>query len=138
MKKYRKILFRNSPKMSGFTLIELIIFITVTSVLGTSMFIAINRALSGFVDTTNITVATELAQKRMELILGERYNMGFINFFDPCNSENVPPICTSPPGFIISASIDPFFIGDDNNFKKINVTVTGQSKATLTTLVSDY
>ena len=130
---------------TGFSLIELVVFIVVVGILGAALFAGFSTALQQGASGTDLsTNATQLAQERMELILAQKRVLGFAGFtaatFDPCTSS--PPstqaVCTAPPaGYTVSAALTDNW-GGDTNYKMINVSVTGKSQESLIALVANY
>jgi len=125
----------------GFSLIELIIFILVMSILSTALFSVFSTALRGPAQVSGAIQAMQLAVERMELILPQRQVLGFAAFdepaADPCQVSPVQTACNIPAGYTVAAVIDPGW-GGDANYKVVTVTVTGTATATLTALVADY
>ena len=119
---------------SGFALIEIIIFIVVSSILVVGLFAAFANNLRSTPQAGQIDRAAEIAQQRMELILAQRRAVGFATFADPCPGAAV---CTPPAGFTVTANIANNWAGD-TNYKVITVDVTGQFAATATALVANY
>ena len=118
----------------GFTLIELIIFTVIAGVLVVGLASVFSASMRGVAEPGQLTQATQIAQERMELILGQRRAVGFAAFTDPCPGS---PLCTPvPTGFTVNANIAPNWNGD-TNYRVITVTVTGPSNATLTALTSN-
>jgi MSHA pilin protein MshD len=119
---------------TGFTLIELIIFIVIAGVLAVGLASVFSGTMRGVAEPGQLTQATQIAQERMELILGRRRAVGFATFTDPCPAS---PLCTpAPAGYTVAAAIATNWLGD-TNYRVITVTVTGPTNATLTTLVSN-
>ncbi len=132
----------NSLRQNGFSFIELIIFILVTSILATALFAAFSSALRGPAQASDAIQATQLAVERMELILPQRQALGFAAFSDPnadpCKMGSPQFACSSiPAGFNVNSSIAPDWAGD-TDYKVVTVTVTGTTNVTLTALVADY
>lgn len=123
---------------AGFSLIELIIFIVVSSVLAAGLMLGVNRALKGSPDVMRATTANEIARTRMEFIIGNRYKQGFNAFVDPCAGGSPPALCVPPTGYSVNATITPTTLGGDTQYKTITVLVTGLSRASLTLLVGNY
>ena len=128
----------------GYSLIELVIFIVIVSILAAGLITAFGGALAGAPQATRIDIATQLAQERMELILAQRDALGFAAFtattFDPCTSTpaSTQPACTSvPTGYTVSASLATNWLGD-TNYKVVTVTVGGFAGMTLSALVGNY
>lgn len=121
----------------GFSLIELIVFIVVIGIVVVAMVIPLNLAAEKSANPMYITIAYELAQERMELILGQRYLFGYANFVDPCTNATKPTICTLPTGYSIAQPT----ISTLGTNKIITVSVTGPvtgSSVTLKTQVGNY
>jgi type II secretory pathway pseudopilin PulG len=146
MKPIRRVIPASGPKPeTGFSLIELVVFIVVVGILGAALFAGFSTALQQGASGTDLsTSAIQLAQERMELILAQKRVLGFTGFtaatFDPCTSS--PPstqaVCTAPPaGYTVSAALTDNW-GGDTNYKVVNVSVTGASQASLTALVANY
>ncbi len=129
-------------RQQGFSLIELIIFILVTSILSTALFLAFSTALRGPALASDSNQAMLLAVERMELILPQRQVLSFAGFndpnHDPCKMGSGQLACTSfPVGFAVTSTVAPDW-GGDTNYKVVTVSVTGSATATLTALVADY
>lgn len=120
----------------GFSLIELIIFIVVVSILVAGILIGFNQVLSGSTAPEENSIAFQLAKQRMELILGQRDTLGFTPFVDPCVASPGLPICTLPAGYAITQPT--VTVAPNPNFKNIIVSVTGPGFATLTSRVANY
>lgn len=147
--------------ITGYNLIELIIFIVILAVSIGALFPLITTMRHVYrIDYQ--TQAIELAQQRIELITAEHRYYGFTNMLDPCIGTTAPAVCnctpdtgnssichsTVPPGFDITSNGNPFPRGDltssgwvtnpVGNYRLITVTVTGKAQATLTTAVANY
>ena len=126
----------------GFTLVELIIFILVISILSTALLSVFSTALRGAAQVSSSIQAMQLAAERMELILPQRQVLGFAAFSspaaDPCDAGSAQLACTGiPAGFTVTSAIAADWAGD-TDYKVVTVTVSGTASATLTALVADY
>lgn len=121
---------------AGFTLIEAIFFIVVLAVLLAGLVVAFGSSLRWSPQAGQIDLAAELAQQRMELILGQRRAAGFGAFGDPCVPGPGPAACTAPAGYTITSSISAGFGGP--GYKTVTVAVAGPTPATATALVANY
>lgn len=121
----------------GFTLVELIIFIVIVSIMGVALMSAFSTTTRGTPDAGQMTQATQLAQERMELVMAQRRAVAFAAFADPCVPGPGPAACTPPAGYTVTAAIAPNWNGD-TNYKQVTVTVTGTSSATATAIVANY
>lgn len=127
-------------KQHGFTLIELIIFIIVTTILGTTVFIAANNALINLSKTLYQAVASETAKQCMEYYIGQRRLNGY-STLDGANCTSpltTPSICTPPSGYALVANCVNTNISGDSNYNTITVSVTGPGNANLTYLIGNY
>lgn len=121
---------------NGFTLIELIVFITVVGIAAGILFpVLLSLKYAGTLPSQ--TISQQLARARLELILENRYLQGFSNFTDPCAGGSPPAVCTPPTDYSVSATITNNWSGD-TNYKIITVSVTGAAQTTLTNLVAYY
>ncbi len=132
----------NRRRQDGFSLIELIIFILVSSILSTALLAAFSTALKGPAQVSSSIQAMHLAVERMELILPQRQVLGFAAFSnpnaDPCMMGSTQLACTNiPAGYSVASSIAADW-GGDTNYKVVTVSVSGVATTTLTTLVADY
>ena len=119
----------------GFSLIELVIFIVIVSIMGVALLASFSVTTRSSPDAGQMTQATQLGQERMELILAQRRAAGFAAFADPCPGP--PAACTPPAGYTVTAAIAPNWNGD-TNYRVVTVTVTGTMAATVTSLVANY
>jgi Tfp pilus assembly protein PilV len=121
---------------SGFTLIEIVIFIVVTAVIVGTILRAGGTGLLSAADTENQVTANLLAQQCMEWMLGNRRLNGYTTY--TCPSTPGGTLCASVTGFTVSNSVVCTTLGADSNFKTLVVTVTGDGDATLRTLIANY
>jgi hypothetical protein len=118
--------------------VEAIVFIVVAGVLTAGLTAALVTLLRDAPQAGRLDRAAELAQQRMELILGQRRAAGFAAFADPCVPGPGPAICTPPAGYAVSSSIVTGWGADPANYKVVTVTVTGPASLTATALVANY
>lgn len=123
---------------AGFSLVEAIVFIVVLAVLLAGLVVAFGSTLRNSPQAGQLDLAAEIAQQRMELILGQRRAVGFAVFADPCVPGPGPAICTPPAGYTVSSTIATGWGGDPSNYKVVTVNVTGTSVTSATTLVASY
>lgn len=125
----------------GFTLIEVIIFIAVLSIVAIMMMMGMNISLKGSPDTTKKTQAMIMAQQRMEIIMGKRLYDGFPFFADPCGAGPFPDILCAEGayayGYTVSSTLTPNWSGNPD-LTLVVVNVTGPSTATLTTIAANH
>ena len=126
---------RCGHRADGFSLVEAIVFIVVAGVLVAGLMVALVAPLRSAPQADQLDRAAELAQQRMELILGQRRANGFAAFADPCPG---PAICTPPAGYTVTSSIVTGWGADPANYKVVTVSVTGPVSLTTTALVANY
>ena len=131
-------------RQHGFTLIELVIFMVIVTILGTTVFLGFDMALSQENMVSSNVNAMFMAQQRMELIYGQRIKNGFPGFVDPCVSLFASPatdnICSKNAfafGYTVTSTISTSYSGNAN-LTSIVVNVTGPGSASLSTLVGNY
>jgi Tfp pilus assembly protein FimT len=123
-------------KSQGFSLIEMVIFIVVMGIIGSSGFLIYSQVLVHAGRPAQLLIASQRAQARLELILGQRRMLGYSSFADPCNSGSTNPVCAvSTRNLPVTLPIT-----DNSNEKLLQATGIGSdgSSVTLTTLVGRY
>ncbi len=121
---------------SGFTLIELIVFIVVTSILASTILLTMLTATQNTPAMHHQMIATETAEQCMEWFIGQRRMNGYSSL--SCPSTPSPTLCSAPTGYTISTNISCTTISGDANYKTITVTVSGLGNALLTQLIGNY
>lgn len=129
---------RGGRRSGGFSLVEAIVFIVVAGVLAAGLVVALVAPLRSAPQAGQLDQAAELAQQRLELILGQRRAAGFAAFGDPCVPGPGPSICTPPAGYTVASGIVTGWGADPANYKVVTVIVTGPTSLTTTTLVANY
>jgi Tfp pilus assembly protein PilE len=125
-------------KLCGFTLIELIIFLIIMGIIALTVLEAFNMLYKTFPSSKNNILAIQKATGCMEWFVGQRFNknIGFTGI------ANNPPANFCPPssgGYNIQTTLNNITIGGDNlNFKKVVVTVSGAGSATLSMIIANY
>lgn len=109
---------------TGFTLIELIVFIVIMGIAVSAVLLSFQTLLSKSPQANQQTIALELAEGRMDVIMGQYYLNGFASFSDICPAAAV---CQTQAGYTISSSIT-----GSSPTKTITVTVSGRGSAILT------
>lgn len=122
----------------GFTLIELIIFIIILGIIGTTLLMTFQVSLKKSPVVRNVSRAVELAEKRMDFIQGQRNIIGYASFSDVCAISTTLPACTGESGYSINSSISTGWDGNSVSYKVITVNVTGNATFSLTGLVANY
>jgi hypothetical protein len=109
----------------GVSLIELIAFIVIMGISVTALLSMYRAVLPHGATPEEITLATQLAQERMELILGRRVASGYSPLVDPCPG---PAVCTPATGYsvIVNGVTTPVLWSDvSGNYRQIGVRVLG-------------
>lgn len=121
----------------GMTLIEVVIFIVVMGILGTTILSTFYYSLKNTPTVDYNAQAIALAEKRMDIIVGQCRKVGFATFTDLCVGSPSSAVCVIPSGFTVSSTITANW-NSNANYKVITVTVSGLGSATLTSMVANY
>jgi Tfp pilus assembly protein PilV len=132
-----------SAAQRGVSLIELIAFIVIMGISVVALLSMYRAVLPHGATPAEITVATQLAQERMELILGQRVARGYspVTSLDPCPGA---AICTPTTGYSVSVSgVSPPVLWSDvsGNYRQIGVRVVGpdgNQLASLSAVIANY
>lgn len=126
-------------KIKGFTLIELVIFIVITSILASTILLSFNTALQKTPVSRENNIAAQTVKKCMEWYIGQRQLNGFSSI---STGTTVPSFCTAPAGYTVTVNVATTTYNGDNNYKTITVTVNGPSgigsRDSANTLIADY
>ncbi len=138
----------------GLTLVETVVFIAIVGVAAFALLGSFGAMLVRSPSAAQLTQASQLAQERMELILGQRNSpfagVGYNNTvdLDPCNRVGPPAVCTSTFGFTVAsagtgtapASWVQWNGNPTTSYKLVTVTVTlgGTTLATRSAVLSNY
>lgn len=135
----------------GVTLIELVAFIVIIGIVVVAMVQAFSGTARGSHYGREMTVATQLAQQRMEVILGQRKRLGFAGFtnanYDPCQLglwlptvEACSTATQAAGAFAVSSTFDSAAnacgAGTGTTCVVVTVSVTGPNSGALTSLTS--
>ncbi len=121
---------------AGFTLIEIVVFIVITSILAATLLLTFTTSLQKAPQFIQNLTALESAKKCMEWFIGQRSLLGYNSI--ACPSSAVPGFCTTPSGYTLSVAISCASIGGDASYKIITVSMSGITTLTLTTMIADY
>ncbi len=138
-------------RLRGFTLVELLVFIVILGFAAYALFRSFGSVLPRSPSAAQLTQATQLAQERMELILGQRDVQTYNNAvdLDPCNRVGtLPNVCTNTFGYAVSsqgtaAAVGSWLAWNGNptaNYKLVSVTVSlgGITLAKQSAVLSNY
>ena len=137
--------FSRPLRQRGVSLIELIVFMVVMGVIAVALANTLTVGLLAGSSTAELTQAQQIAQERMELILGQRQRDYFSGFtlanLDPCGPP--PAICTPvKTGYSVATIFTANFDGNnaDANYSQVQVTVTNSTGqlVQLTSVVAEY
>lgn len=121
---------------AGFTLIEVLVFIIVTSLVMSTILLSANTALRNSPTTHQQWLAIQTAQQCMEWFLDQRRLFGYSAL--TCPSTPTPAACTAPSGLSVSTSIACTTWNSDAEYKTITVSVSGSASVTLSAQVGNY
>ncbi|MBU0743804.1 MAG: prepilin-type N-terminal cleavage/methylation domain-containing protein [Gammaproteobacteria bacterium] len=129
---------------SGFTFIELLIFIVIMGVISSLLAILFQTMLRNSAAINNQTNASQTAAQCMDWYTGERFINGFTNPNLVCGSSTAS-FCTAPAGYSVIATVTcSTYYGDTISYKTITVTAEGTTantksgKAILSTIIANY
>jgi type II secretory pathway pseudopilin PulG len=127
-------------KSNGFTLIEMVLFITVTSILASTILLSTSALLRGTPTLQSNLVASAYVTQNIEYYIGLRRTQGYSAI--PCPSTTVPSFDTSITGYTVTESISCTTLNGDANYKTLVTTATGSGintgAATATILFANY
>lgn len=144
-------------RLRGVTLVELVMFIAIAGIVAAAMVQAFSGTMRSAYYGKEITQATQIAQQRMEVILGQRKTLTYAGFdgntFDPCDNVGAAPwgaqacqTTTYAAGqFAVTSTFnganDACGAGTGTNCREVTVTVAspyGDVLSRLTQQVWDY
>lgn len=120
----------------GFTLIEILVFIVVSSLLMTTILLSSFNGLRRAPTVHHQWVALQTARSCTEWFLNQRRLLGYATI--SCPSTSVPAACTAPAGYTVGVSVQCSTWNTDSNYKTITVNVTGLASASLSTAIGSY
>ena len=94
-------------RIRGFTLVELVVFIVILGLAAYALFRSFSSVLPHSPTAAQLTQAMQLAQERMELILGQRHVQSYNNIvdLDPCmRGGPLPNVCTVAFGYVVAST----------------------------------
>jgi type II secretory pathway pseudopilin PulG len=94
-------------RIRGFTLVELVVFIVILGFAAYALFRSFGSVLPRSPTAAQLTQAMQLAQERMELILGQRDVQSYNNLvdLDPCmRGGALPSVCTIAFGYLVAST----------------------------------
>jgi len=120
----------------GFTLIEALVFIIVSSLLISVLLLASVTALRNSPAIHQQWVAIQVARQCMEWFLEQRRLNGYTTL--SCPSTPSASACTAPSGFSVSTSVSCTTWNSDTSYKTITITVSGLAYASLSAQIGNY
>lgn len=109
----------------GLTFIEMVIFIVLIGILGVALLSTLWNPLTGAGTQEEAVFMTQLAQGRMEAVLGQKRREGFPGT-DPCSGGATLSTCNVPAGYTINTSFGAWSGNPDTDeYQVITVSVTG-------------
>lgn len=121
-------------KVMGYTLIEVVIFLVIMGIAMAGIMLSFQTALSTTPENSRATMALNLTQGRLDIIIGQYYQRGFASFTDICSSSPGLALCSLPSNYSISSNIT-----NNGSTKTIEVTTSysGTIEAKLSTIVAN-
>jgi len=140
-----------SAVQRGVTLIELIVFIVIMGICVIALLSMYRAVIPHGSTPAQITLATQLAQERMELLLGQRAIYGYSTavLTDPCVGGTPPAICTNqfvPTGLysVVVTGVNPpvqWGSYSTDSYRMLRVQILGpegKQLANLSALIGNY
>lgn len=134
-------------KVSGFTLIELIVFIVGLGVLASVVLLPLMVGLRSSSKGFNSLAAYEIAKGRIDLIRMQSRQGAFSSTQDMCAGSSPPAVCagSTPAAYTVTSSFTaaPSPYNNTANYMQLTVTVNGNASvgngyAQVTTLLTNY
>jgi type II secretory pathway pseudopilin PulG len=126
----------NSRKFAGFTIIEVVAFIIVTSLVMTTILLSATLTLRNAPKVHQQWVALETAKRCMEWFVQQRRLNGFASL--ACPSTPTATACSAPSGYTITNTIACTTWNSDTEFKTLTVAITGNASVSLSTQLGNY
>lgn len=123
--------------VKGFTLIEVIVFIIVTSLMMSVIALGLNNTLKNSPAVHNEWQAVQLAQACMEYALAQkRLVSGYAAL--ACPGSVSTTLCANVTGYTVTTTLACTTWNTDTHYKTITVAVSGKAAATLTAQIGDF
>lgn len=126
----------HAESQQGFTLIEVMVFLIILSILGSAILLTFVAGLQKTPAIRQNMIALVTVQQCMEWFIGQRYLNNYSSI--TCPSTSVPAFCSAPSGYNMAVDVSCTTINSDSNYKTIAVTVSGLGDATSRLLIADY
>jgi Tfp pilus assembly protein PilV len=120
----------------GFTLIEVILFIIISTILVSTLLLSTTTTLRSTASTLNDLIAQKYMNECMESTVGERRLSGYAAI--TCPSTTVPFYCLAPTGDSIAVTCTLTTINADANYKTVSAVISGAGNASSTVLLANY
>jgi type II secretory pathway pseudopilin PulG len=125
--------------IQGFSLIEIILFIIVLGIIGSSLLVGLNQSIHNSDVPRSMPQSSYLANARLQIIMMNRTISGYTTLADPCTTTPSLAICTPLVTYATAQGLTvatPTISGA--NPKTITVNVTGDVNVTATQQIYDY
>lgn len=123
-------------KSAGFMLIEVIVFIIVTSLIMSTILLSAITALRSAPAAHQQLIALQTAKRCMEWFIDQRRLNGYPAL--TCPSAPAPSACAAPSGFSVTTAIACTTWNSDTNYKTIKVSVSGLASLSLSAQIGEY
>ena len=127
----------NRKAQKGLTLLEMVLFIVVIGVAGVIILTTLASPLTGAGTQTEAVTAAQVAQARMEVVLGQKRRQGFPGS-DPCAGDPSLTFCQVPGDWSVNTGFEDWGSEDPDDYQVIVVTAEGPNGTshTIRTLVA--
>jgi type II secretory pathway pseudopilin PulG len=124
--------------LSGFTLIEMVIFIAITAIAIFGVLSLLEFVSRNSVSMRTQTLAVEAADRCLQWFIGNRYINGYAS--TTCPSTAVPTFCAAPTGYTVAVNVACTDMYSSNNYKIVTVTVSasGSTVASSSLILANY
>lgn len=124
----------------GFTLIELILFIIITSLLASAILLTFVGSLGNSPSLLQNVIATETVKQCAEWYLGQRRLNGYsaVSGSNCTNPLAINGFCTVPTGYTLTGTCSQTTVRSDTEYETVTLTVSGAGNATITLLFGKY
>jgi len=127
-------------KLTGVSLIELVVFIVIISIVTVSLGASLIASMQNSVPVRKYTESTLIASSCMDWYVGQRDSLSFkqFNILHCANNLKIPDICKLNKEYKVSGSCKNLRLKNDPGYKQISINVKGPANASLTTIFGEY
>jgi len=124
----------------GFSLVELVVFITVLSVIAVAVFVPFKTSIKEAPASDSLTRAVEIAKEKMETLIGLRYTQGFSAIVPQCSgtTSNCSGGCSASLGYNVIVEMSNWQSNNDWRWVKVTACKPSGGYAELQTVFANY